>query len=349
MEVYEVPDSPPPPPPSEVVKEVSPAPSSASSTTSDLTAIQYTCRLQEGSAHSHTGTTLLTDPPIPSYTSSQPLSLTHKLVPNDPISQGHTHPRLANDTRTEGVAKTDSDCEEEEDCLITEPTTSRYFRNQQSSSSVRESSGPTVSEGHTDSLSADEEELLRFRKTSSEFNRTTLSLSQIGSRSPSLSLPRQLPQRSSLVQAIEDFNNRPHRGQGSDEGSDSSRGNVAASSNTLLAPPTLTDPELDEEGDCEGVRGGSGEGVRCEGVRGGSGEGVRCEGVRGGPGEGVRCEGVRGGPGEGVGVRGNTRWAGRRERSIFDFIEGPTHENTSNHPNSSSFYGAGIYHYTYSV
>ena len=311
MEVYEVPDS----PPLEVAKEVSPAPSSASSTTSDLTAIQYTCRLQEGSAHSHTGTTL-TDPPIPSYTSSQPLSLTHKLVPNDPISQGHTHPRLTNDARTEGVAKTDSDCEEEEeDCLITEPTTSRYFRKQQSSSSVRESSDPTVSEGHTDSLSADEEELLRFRKTSSEFNRTTLSLSHIGSRSPSLSLPRQLPQRSSLVQAIEDFNNRPHRGQGSDEGSDSSRGNIAASSNTSLAPPTLTDPELDEEGDCEGVRGGSG--------------------------EGVRCEGVRGGPGEGVGVRGNTRWAGRRERSIFDFIEGPTHGNTSNHPNSSSFYGAG--------
>ena len=330
MEVYEVPDSPPPPPPSEVAKEVSPAPSSASSTTSDLTAIQYTCRLQEGSAHSHTGTTL-TDPPIPSYTSSQPLSLTHKLVPNDPISQGHTYTRLTNDTRNEGVAKTDSDCEEEEeeeDCLITEPTTSRYFKKQQSSSSVRESSGPTVSEGHTDSLSADEEELLRFRKTSSEFNRATLSLSHIGSRSPSLSLPRQLPQRSSLVQAIEDFNNRPHRGQGSDEGSDSSRGNVAASSNTSLAPPTLTDPELDEEGDCEGVRGGSGEGVRCEGVRGGSGEGVR-------------CEGVRGGPGEGVGVRGNTRWAGRKERSIFDFIEGPTHENTSNHPNSSSFYGAG--------
>ena len=296
-EVYEIPDSPPPslPPSLSARESASPTPSSSSSN-NDLNAVQFISRLQEEATPPSQA-----DPPTSTsssttlYTSAQVLSATHTLTADKPKSQGHP-----TNQPEEGVAPIDVDAEE--DCRITDATSSRYFNQRGRNPPSLPPSTPPAADTAADSLAATEEELLQFRKTSANFNRATCNLPQlIIGRSPSLSLSRS---PTSLVLAIEDFN-KGARGQSSDVGGAkevNSHGNdrepTTASNTSSLPAPRLTDPALD------GGRGG----------------------------ELVMP----------AGATGNTRWAGRgggegREggRSVFDFIE------SSSNPNTKSFYGGG--------
>ena len=316
-EVLEIPDSPPlPPHAAEFSKEValvhSPTPSSSSST-NELTAIQLTSQLHEDTPPSSLPSPSLPEPLTTRYTSAQVVSSTHSLAPDEAISQGRPPKRAQ--WSEEDVNRIDLDGDE--DCLITEhTTTSRYFGDSKTGQGVKyplllpPSSPSTAANIPTDSLASAEAELLQFKKTSANFSRVASNLPQVASSPHSSVSNSTLPQppalRQSMFQALEDFNNS-NTGHSSDVGGDNYRGNVRVPA--IIVPtsstvaPRLTNPELDGDGE------GEGDVVISSTTR-------------------------------------NIRWAerrgGGRGRSVFDVLE-KNSSCESNHTNTSSFYGGGIY------
>ena len=309
-EVLEIPDSPPSPLHAaeynnEVALVHSPTPSSSSST-NELTAIQLTSQ-----RHEDTPPSSLPSPSLPDsltscatrYTSAQVVSSTHSLAPDEATSQGRP-PKQAQ-WSGEDVNRIDLDADE--DCLITEQTTtSRYFGNSRTGQGVNyspllpPSSPSTAANTPTDSLASAEAELLQFKKTSANFSRVASNLPQV----PNSTNPQPPALRQSMVQALEDFN----RGQSSDvggDGGDNYRGNVRVPAISVptssTVAPRLTNPELDVEGE------GEGDVVISSTTR-------------------------------------NVRWAergGGRGRSVFDVLENNSLCGSS-HTNTSSFYGGGM-------